>query len=58
MNEQKKLFRQIQIYSFAVYETALYLDGYPCDRRALEYYEKYNCRLTELKDKYEKKYGP
>ena len=58
MNEQKKLLKQIQIYSFAVVETTLYLDGHPCDKRALAYYNKYNGMLAELKAKYESKYGP
>ena len=58
MNEQKKLFRMIQNESFAVYETALYLDGHPGSRRALEYFNKHNSRLAELTEKYENKYGP
>lgn len=58
MCERKKLFKQIQIYSFAVYEAALYLDGHPKDRRALEYYHKKNEILSELCAKYEKLYGP
>ena len=40
MNEQRKLMRQIQVFSFAVYEAALYLDGHPCDKRAIEYYNE------------------
>lgn len=56
--EQKKLFREIQIYSFAVLECALYLDGHPDNKRAMEFYKKYNAKLTELNKKYEKNYGP
>ena len=58
MNDRKKLFKQIQVYSFAVYETALYLDGHPNDCRALEYYRKKKEILSELCAKYEKLYGP
>ncbi len=58
MNEQKKLFRQIQMYSFALYETAMYLDAHPNERRALEHYKKYQCRLDELNRKYESHFGP
>ena len=58
MTEQKKLFKQIQIYGFAVHETVLYLDGHPCDKKALEFYRKYSCKLKELKNVYENKYGP
>ncbi|MBR6808121.1 MAG: spore coat protein CotJB [Clostridia bacterium] len=58
MTEQKILFRQIQLYKFAVHETILYLDGHPCDKKALEFYKKYNCKLSEMKKAYEDKYGP
>ena len=58
MLDQKKLERQIQVYSFAVYEAVLYLDGHPCDKKAIEYYNKYNSRLCELREQYEKRYGP
>lgn len=58
MNEQKKLFKTIRAYSFAVYEAALYLDGHPDDKRALGYYAKYSDRLKEAAARYEKRYGP
>lgn len=58
MNEEKRLMRQIQIYSFAVYEAVLYLDSYPDDKRALAYYNKKRARLDELRSHYEKRYGP
>ena len=58
MTEQKKLFNQIQIYAFAVHETVLYLDGHPYDKKALEFYANYNCKLKELKTSYENMYGP
>ena len=37
MNDRRKLMRQIQVFSFAVYEAALYLDSHPDDKRAMEY---------------------
>ena len=52
MNEQKKLQRMIQTYSFVIYETALYLDTHPHCRAALEYYAKYNAKLQEAVEKY------
>jgi spore coat protein JB len=58
MNEQKKLYRMIRAYSFAVYEVALYLDGHPDDKRALAYYAKYNEKLKDATARYEKRYGP
>lgn len=58
MNEQKRLMRQIQVFSFAVYEAALYLDGHPHDKRAIEYYNRYQRKLAELTEKYERHFGP
>lgn len=58
MNEQKKLQRMIQTYSFVIYETALYLDTHPHCRAALEYYAKYNAKLQEAVEKYESRFGP
>lgn len=57
-SEQKQLFKQIQMYSFAVLEAALYLDGHPDCTHALEYYNKYNAKLSELYKKYEECHGP
>lgn len=58
MNEEKRLMRQIQMLSFALYEATLYLDGHPNDRRALEYYAGHQKKLSELKNRYEREYGP
>ena len=58
MCEQKKLFMEIQQYSFVLYETALYLDTHPNCSEALEYFEKYNCKLHEATAEYEAKFGP
>jgi len=55
---RKKLLKQIQIYSFAVNEAALYLDTHTDDRAALAYYDKYRNLLREAKCAYEKNYGP
>ena len=58
MNDQKKLYKLIQAYSFVIYETALYLDGHPNCKKALEHYRKYREKLTEVTGIYEEKYGP
>ncbi len=58
MCEEKRLMRQIQMLSFAVYESALYLDAYPSDRRALEYYSRHQRKLDELTERYERRFGP
>jgi len=47
----------IQQVSFVLYETALYLDTHPDCRPALEYFNRYNTRLRELKEKYQSRYG-
>ena len=57
MNEQKKLFRMIQNYSFVIQETALYLDTHPNCRQALRYMEKYRRLLDEATCMYEENYG-
>ena len=38
---REKLLRQIQIYSFAVYDALLYLDSHPSSKEALDFYNKY-----------------
>lgn len=58
MNEQKKLYRMIQHYSFVITETVLYLDTHPYCRQALRYYEKYRQLRAEAVKAYEEKYGP
>lgn len=58
MNEQKKLMRMIQNYSFAVTEAVLYLDTHPHCQKALRFYDKY-CRMyKEAVSKYEQSFGP
>lgn len=58
MNDQKKLYKLIQTYSFVIYETALYLDSHPTCRKALEHYNKYREKLAEATRMYEESYGP
>lgn len=60
MNSRDKhqLMNDIRMYSFAVLEAALYLDTHPRCRCALEYYEKYNTLLSDVKNEYEETYGP
>ena len=57
-NEQKRLYRMMQTYAFALQETALYLDTHPNCRAALSYFRKYNARLAEATMQYEAKYAP
>ena len=49
---------KVRELSFALYETVLYLDAYPSDTVALEYYNTLLGELEEATETYEKKYGP
>ena len=49
---------QIKAYQFAVTDIALYLDTHPEDERALCLHREYTRRLRDLRDKYQRVYGP
>ena len=55
---REEMLKKIKCYNFAVIELALYLDTHPNDERALCLHNSYNKTLKELKDKYQKVYGP
>lgn len=55
---QQRLFRLIMEVSFALEDVVLYLDTHPCDREALEYYEKYKNARKQAMDEYTRMYGP
>ena len=57
-NERREMLKQIKCYSFAVTDLALYLDTHPDDEKALCLHNKYSKELKELKDVYQKVYGP
>lgn len=57
-NTQEELIHQIKCYNFAVIELGLYLDTHPDDERALCLHNSYTKTLKDLKDKYQKVYGP
>ncbi len=52
---REEMMEQIKCYNFAVIELGLYLDTHPEDQKALCLHRKYS---KELKDKYQKVYGP
>ncbi len=64
MNQQNgqirpsELSRQIDAVEFALVETILYLDAYPENRRALEYYQTLLSERARLVEQYEKTAGP
>lgn len=57
-HEQKKLLNEVMKYQFAVLDIALFLDTHPNDPVALRHQNKYTMAATQLKDEYERKYGP
>ena len=56
--EKEELLQQIRCCDFAITELALYLDTHPTDDRALCLHRKYCREAKDLKDKYQKVYGP
>jgi spore coat protein JB len=55
---RREMMQQIRCYEFAINELALYLDTHPDDEKALCLHKKY-CKISkDLKDKYQKVYGP
>ena len=57
-DERMEMAQQIRCLEFAITELALYLDTHPDDQKALCLHRKYCKELKELKDKYQKVYGP
>lgn len=57
MNESD-LLKQIQEYEFAITDLSLYLDTHPNDEKALFLHRRYCIEAKDLKDKYQKMYGP
>ena len=55
---REELAMQIKAYQFAVTDIALYLDTHPEDEKALCLHREYTRRLKDLRDKYQKVYGP
>lgn len=53
-----EMLQKIREYNFAIIELGLYLDTHPEDQKALCLHREYAKKLKELKDKYQKVYGP
>ena len=53
-----EMMEQIKSLNFAIIELSLYLNTHPDDEKALALHKKYAKELKELKDKYQKVYGP
>jgi len=55
---REEMITKIKELDFAIIELALYLDTHPDDEKALCLHRRYSKELKELKDKYQKVYGP
>lgn len=55
---REQMLMKIKELNFAIIELGLYLDTHPDDQRALCMHREYCKKLKELKDKYQKVYGP
>ncbi len=56
--EQEEMLMKIREFSFAVVDLGLYLNTHPEDNKALCLHRKYTKELKDIKDKYQKVYGP
>lgn len=57
MNQNQLLMYLSQV-SFAVTEAVLYLDTHPCDKEAMEYYQKMKKLRKEALEQYQREFGP
>ncbi|HHZ03076.1 MAG TPA: spore coat protein CotJB [Tissierellia bacterium] len=58
LNRQQEMLLEIQKLQFAAYDLALFLDTHPNDPVALYRHKMYTDRLRQVKDEYEKEFGP
>ena len=56
--KQMKMLKDIKCLEFAIVELAEYLDTHPNDKKALCLHNKYCKELKDIKDIYQKIYGP
>ena len=55
---QNELRLAVQSYTFAAHDMLLYLDTHPNDEKAFSLYKALKKKAIELKDQYQRKYGP
>ena len=55
---RRKMMKEIKCLNFAIIELAEYLDTHPNDRKAICLHREYTNELNELKDKYQRIFGP
>lgn len=58
MDTREEMMKKIKCLDFAIIELALYLDTHPEDKKALCLHNAYCNEVKDLKDKYQKVYGP
>ena len=58
VRNRKELIDQIRALDFSIIELALYLDTHPGDQKALCMHRDYTKQVKDLKDRYQKIYGP
>ena len=55
---REEMIMKIRELDFSIIELGLYLDTNPDDEKALCLHREYTKKVKELKDKYQKVYGP
>jgi len=55
---RREMMMKIKGLDFAIIELALYLDTHPDDQKAICLHNEYCNKVKDLKDKYQKVYGP
>ena len=55
---RKEMADKIKAYDFAITDISLYLDTHPEDEKAICLHKNYCKKVKELKDDYQKMYGP
>lgn len=55
---KNELLQKIRQYNFAAYDMLLYLDTHPSDKKAFNLYRELVRTYNDLKEKYQKQYGP
>ena len=55
---RRKMIKKIRCLDFAIVELAEYLDTHPDDKKAIKLHNEYANALHDLKENYQKVYGP
>ena len=55
---RQEMMKQIKCLNFAIVDIAEYLDTHPDDRKAICLHKEYCNQLEEIKDKYQRIFGP